>query len=222
MNITLRLFAALRLEAGSDSLLIQLPEGATVGDALEQIQGEYAGLVPHLPACRAAVGNEFVEAGTKLKEGDVLALIPPVQGGSSAPQRMVRVVVLTDKPPLEALKIIYDDSDPPPETGAGAVVEFRGVVRGTENDQPIEGIEYESYLDMAEHQIHRILDDLEQRLPLIRFIVIHTIGMVPAGETSLYIRVESSHRREAFVACQSFIDQLKRDVPIWKHPRSGA
>jgi molybdopterin synthase catalytic subunit len=74
---------------------------------------------------------------------------------------------------------------------------------------------------MAEHQMHRILEDLERRLPLLRIVVIHRTGRVPAGEPSLYVRVESAHRREAFVACQSFIDQMKRDVPIWKHPEQA-
>lgn len=220
MQITVRLFAGLRLDTGTDLLHLELPSGATVGQALGEILKTHRELDPWLSRCRVAVGVDFAENDKVLEDGDDMALIPPVQGG--APHDPPRhSVVVTEKHLDEILPEILGDSRGRSGTGGGAVVEFWGVVREMEDGSPISGIEYEAYTEMAEHQMHRILSDLENRLPLDWVVVVHRIGMVPAGEASLYVRVEARHRREAFVACQSFIDQMKRDVPIWKHVRES-
>lgn len=218
MQITVRLFAALRLEAKTDAIPLELPRGATVSQALDSIHEEHPELRPWLARCRVAVGVDFADPDMVLRDGDTMSLIPPVQGGCEDDETARRIVVLTTEPLDRVLKTLLGDSPGRSETGGGAVVEFWGVVRGTENGAAISGIEYEAHAEMAEHQIHRILEDLENRLPLLREFVLHRIGLVPAGEASLYVRIEARHRREAFVACQSFIDQMKRDVPIWKHP----
>lgn len=219
MRLNVRLFATLRLSKSSDAITIEVPDGATAAEVLETIAREHEDLSRWIPSCRIAVGVDFAQPETVLKEGDDLALIPPVQGGAGDAETPVRTVVLTNKPLDDLAGTLLGGAPSRPEAGGGAVVEFWGIVRGREDGEPIDGIEYEAYPEMAEHQIHRVLDDLEGRLPLLRTLVLHRIGWVPVGEPSLYVRIESSHRREAFVACQSFIDQLKRDVPIWKHVR---
>jgi molybdopterin synthase catalytic subunit len=103
--------------------------------------------------------------------------------------------------------------------GAGAVVDFCGIVRPMENGCGIEGIDYDAHHKMAEHQLKRIAEQAADRFGLRLVILRHRIGFIAAGETSLFLRVASTHRAEAFRATQWIIDELKKKVPIWKRAR---
>jgi molybdopterin synthase catalytic subunit len=105
--------------------------------------------------------------------------------------------------------------------GMGAVVCFLGVVRGTEGDASIRGLEYESFQRMAEHQINLLLDHMAARWPVESVRLVHRIGLVRVNEPSLWVEVVAPHRGEAFAACQWLIDELKRVAPIWKKPVPG-
>ena len=94
---------------------------------------------------------------------------------------------------------------------------FEGVVRPIEEGRPIEALRYEAYQPMARNMLERIARDIAQQENLIRLDVWHSDGEVPVGECSLRVRIESPHRAEALRAMESFVDRLKRDVPIWKH-----
>ena len=102
--------------------------------------------------------------------------------------------------------------------GMGAAVYFSGVVRGSEESQPITAIEYECFRPMAEHQFHQLFDELERRWPVESVRLVHRVGVVKVGESSLWVEVVAPHRGEAFAACQWLIDEMKRLVPIWKKP----
>jgi molybdopterin synthase catalytic subunit len=102
--------------------------------------------------------------------------------------------------------------------GAGAVVDFRGVVRPNENGHEIEGIDYEAHREMAKHQLKRIAEQAAERFGLKLVIIHHRIGFIAAREPSLFLRAASSHRSEAFRASQWIVDELKKKVPIWKRP----
>lgn len=99
----------------------------------------------------------------------------------------------------------------------GAIVSFQGVVRQSENGQPIKGLYYEAYRPMAEKKIREILLELAQAHPCQAITVVHRTGWVPVGECSLYIEIAASHRKKALALCSDFIDRLKQDVPIWKN-----
>ena len=101
---------------------------------------------------------------------------------------------------------------------AGAMVDFWGVVRGTEDGSEITGIEYEAHRAMAEHQLRVIAREGTERFDLMQIIVRHRIGFVAVGEASLLVRVASGHRGEAFLASKWLVDKLKKRAPIWKHP----
>jgi molybdopterin synthase catalytic subunit len=103
--------------------------------------------------------------------------------------------------------------------GAGAVIDFWGVVRPIEDGHEIEGIDYEAHYEMAEHQLKRIAEQAAERFELKRVIVQHRTGFIAVGEASLFLRVASPHRREGFQASQWIVDELKKKVPIWKRPR---
>jgi len=103
-----------------------------------------------------------------------------------------------------------------PNPANGAVVCFSGTVRGEENGKPIQSLFYEAYRPMAENQIQSIIADLAGKYPCTSAEVIHRLGTVPVGETSLFVRVRAPHRAEAFQLLTSFLNRLKQDVPIWK------
>jgi molybdopterin synthase catalytic subunit len=104
------------------------------------------------------------------------------------------------------------------DPAAGAIVDFWGIVRGLEEGREITGIEYEAHGPMAEHQMRGLAENAANRFGLTKVAVHHRVGFVPAAEASIVVRVESAHRPAAFSASQWIMDELKRTVPIWKHP----
>jgi len=105
--------------------------------------------------------------------------------------------------------------------GMGAVVNFLGVVRGSEDDKVITAIEYEAFQKMAEHQFNLLFDEIEKRWPIESVRLVHRLGVVKVNAPSLWVEVIAPHRGEAFAACQWLIDEMKRVVPIWKKPIAG-
>jgi len=101
---------------------------------------------------------------------------------------------------------------------SGAVVYFLGVVRGAEDGNAIQAIDYETFKPMAEHQFNLLFDVMERRWPVESLRLIHRVGIVQVNEPSLWVEVIAPHRGEAFAACQWLIDEMKRVVPIWKKP----
>ena len=125
-------------------------------------------------------------------------------------------IQLTDRPIAETIL-------PPGQPGAvGAWLEFRGVVRGEENGQTIRAIEYEAYPEMAGREIRRLLQEISARHPCRAAKVIHRVGVIPVGETAIYVGVASPHRGAAIALLAEFMDRLKQDVPIWKRGARNA
>lgn len=119
------------------------------------------------------------------------------------------------------LKILFTDqairiANVSPGDGAGALLEFQGIVRGVEHGAAIGGLLYEIYEPMAERMIRRIVEELNAEHPCHSFHVVHRHGPVPVGETAIYVRIEASHRSEAIKVLELFMNRLKVEVPIWK------
>ena len=123
-------------------------------------------------------------------------------------------VLLTDLPLLAPDQAFAEE--------AGAIVDFWGVVRGTERGDRISGIEYEAHRAMAEHQLLALAHATAERFPIRMITIRHRIGFVPVGEASLLVRLGAGHRAEAFRAIEWSVDELKKRVPIWKHPRAAS
>jgi len=102
--------------------------------------------------------------------------------------------------------------------GMGAAVYFSGVVRGSEDAEAIQAIDYEAIEPMVHRQFDLILAELEKRWPIESVRLVHRIGLVKVNDASLWVEVIAPHRGEAFAACQYLIDEMKRVVPIWKKP----
>jgi MoaE-MoaD fusion protein len=201
MRVRVRLFAMLRERAGTGELELDLPEGAVVRDALEQLAEVAAGLPVVM-----AVNREYADEDAPLAPGDELALIPPVSGGASA---VTHARVTGDPLSLDAL--IERVRDP----RAGAVVTFAGVTR------EVERLEYEAYAEMAEERIARIVEDAVAAHGLCAAAAEHRVGAVPLGEPSVLVAVSAPHRPEAFAGAREIIDRVKAEAPVWKREIEG-
>jgi molybdopterin synthase catalytic subunit len=101
----------------------------------------------------------------------------------------------------------------------GASVLFEGVVRDHHEGKRVESITYEAYRPMAEKEIERIVRDVSQQFDGVAIALVHRLGFLHVGETSIAIACTSPHRAEAFAACRMMIDRVKETVPIWKKER---
>jgi molybdopterin synthase catalytic subunit len=191
----------LRERAGARELTLDLPEGASVRDALDQL-GDLASGLPLV----MAVNREYAREEQVLGAGDELALIPPVSGGETA---VVHARVTEEELSLEALAARVRDPR------AGAVVTFQGVTRD------VELLQYEAYVEMAEERMASIVADAVARHELCAGAVEHRIGDVPLSEPSVVVAVSAPHRGEAFAAAREIIDRVKAEAPIWKKEVEG-
>ena len=212
MEITVRLFAVLREHAGAGQLSLELPDGATVADAVAELRrGPLGGLPPAAPFV-AAVEREYVREDHPLAAGDELALVPPVSGGATGAQARVRLAEVTDAPlDPEAVRRLVSD----PSTGATVVF------CGTTRDVP--ALEYEAYVDMARETIARLTAEVVERHGLAAAAVVHRVGTVLREEPSIVVAVSAPHRAEAFAGARDLLDAVKATAPVWKreHPEDG-
>lgn len=118
---------------------------------------------------------------------------------------------------------IVDGPVPPlvrhdPAADVGSLLVFEGIVRGREGDREVMALSYEVYEPMASRVLTRLAEQLAERHGLTSVLVEHSRGVVPVGSPSLRVVIESEHREESLAAMSALIDQLKKDVPIWKMP----
>jgi molybdopterin synthase catalytic subunit len=193
---------------GQNECALDMPDGSTAADALAQLYGKFPALQEADTTARIAIGLEFATRSSQLRDGDLLSLMPPLQGGA---EPVEDELLLTDQPidPAEADLARFGGD-------VGGVVMFWGVVRDLEDGRPIGALEYTGWREMAEHQFRKLLAETHRKWPLKRIRLIHRLGVIAAGEPSLLVRVEAAHRGEAFAAAQFIIDELKQKVPIWK------
>jgi molybdopterin synthase catalytic subunit/molybdopterin converting factor small subunit len=208
MRVNVRLFAILRERAGVSSIDVELPELATVEDALKVLRQrpELADVLARVPV-RMAVNREYVEPGDALHAGDELALITPISGGSDA--NIHARISAEPLSPSDVAKFVASHA-------AGAIVTFQGTTRD------VERLDYEAYLEMAEPYIRRVLRECLERHGLEAIAAEHRVGSVPLGEASVVVAASAAHRDEAFAGARAAIDRIKAEVPIWKRELQGS
>jgi molybdopterin synthase catalytic subunit len=197
VRVSVRLFAGLREQAGAGERELELPVNALVDDvwAALGLGEEPAGLL-------YAVNKEYADRGRSLSDGDEVALIPPVSGGSFS----------LVEGPIDVSAVAADVAD----DRAGAVATFQGTVRAQSRERDVIALEYEAYSGMAEKVMGEIADEVKSRYKLCAVAVTHRLGRVEIGETSVAIAVSAPHRQDALAACRDVIDALKERVPLWK------
>jgi MoaE-MoaD fusion protein len=205
VEVTVRLFAMLRERAGgARELVLELPEGARVRDALASEQ--LATLADGIPLVMA-VNREYADGEQVLDAGDELALIPPVSGGRAGAAPWVRVSA--EPLSLDSLAARVRDAR------AGAVVTFSGITR------EVERLHYDAYAEMAEERMRAIAAEAAERHGLCGAAVEHRVGEVPLSEPSVIVAVSAPHRGEAFAGAREIIDRVKAEAPIWKKEIEG-
>jgi molybdopterin synthase catalytic subunit len=209
VRVRVLLFARYREATGRERVDVELPEGGTVEAAWQAMVDRHPELERYRPYTLFAVGHDYVEADHHLRADDELCFFPPVSGGSDSPSDVYRVVETPLSP--DAIAAIVD------EPGAGGIVIFSGVVRNQTDGRPVKFLEYEAHTSMAEAKIREIGHAVRARWAGVRRVaIVHRIGRLEIGESSVLIAVSAAHRGDAFEACRYAIDTLKRTVPVWK------
>ncbi len=206
MRVSLRYFAGMREALGRSEEAREVAPATTAGALFDQVAAEDPRLSGMKRSTMLMVNQEYVDADHPLAEGDEVAFIPPVSGGSDA--RLFRVTA----EPLDARTVEAAVAGP----AAGAIVTFTGPVRDHARGQAVTALEYEAYEPAAEKMLVRIGEEIRERWGLDRVAIVHRTGLLSVGEASVVIAVASAHRGEAFAACQYAIERLKEIVPIWK------
>ena len=204
MRVRILFFGSLKDLAGKSSDVLELPDGALVRDVLSH----YLALVPRMRELRAslavAVNQEYAGAETVLSSDDEVALLPRVSGGSG------RALIVRD--PIDTQGVLGRMK----QGGDGAAVVFEGVVRNQTRGRRTLYLDYEAYEEMALRQMESLAEQALKEFQVREVALVHRLGRLEVGETSVLIVVASAHRAAAFDACRWLIDTLKRTVPIWK------
>jgi molybdopterin synthase catalytic subunit len=227
MRVRVIPFGVLKEWLSPDAATVELPEGATVGALLEQLR---AGLPEHAPkdafhGIAVGVNAEYAQAAQMLHDGDEVGLLPPVSGGGPTRAGTARsadaldwssaetdVLVALTREAIDADRIVAAV-----KSGEdGAVVVFDGIVRNHSRGRRTLHLDYEAYEEMAVGQMRELGRKARERFGVRHVTMVHRLGRLEIGETSVLIVVASAHRSAAFEACRWLIDTMKQTVPIWK------
>jgi molybdopterin synthase catalytic subunit len=213
MRVRVLFFGRLKDIVGTGEQQAEISEGARVEDLFERYGTTFPELAKFRASVVASVNQEFAEWRAPLSSGDEVAFLPPVSGGSvpfgAAVEENLCVLVRTT---IETSEIVAQLKAPPD----GAVVVFEGIVRNHSAGRTTLYLEYEAYEAMALAKMREIGAEMLEKFPIRRYAMVHRLGRLEIGETSVLIVVCSAHRAAAFDACRFGIDTLKRNVPIWK------
>jgi molybdopterin synthase catalytic subunit len=204
MRVHVLLFAGLREAVGQKQVFLELPEDASLAELMANLSAEHPSVGAYRGRLVISVNAERAPLERVLRDGDEVALLPPVSGGSG--RRWVT------EQPLSMDALIAEVAGP----AMGGLVTFTGIVRDHSRGQTIDHLEYEAYGEMAERELRAIGGQIEQRWPQVRYAVSHRIGRLAIGDAAVMIAAAAPHRAEAFDACRFLIDTLKQTVPIWK------
>ncbi len=205
MSVSVHLFAMLREQRGESRLEVDLISGETVRELFDRLFAEGSNPCP-LESLLFAVNRNYVTAEHVLRDGDEVAFIPPIAGGSGD-----RRVLITDQP-LHLEPLIERVSGP----GRGGIATFTGCVRDHFEGKRVLSLDYEAYTEMALGEMSRLCDEIEAQWPGVAIAMAHRVGHLEVGEPAVHIAAGAGHRAEAFAACQAGIDRLKETVPIFK------
>jgi MoaE-MoaD fusion protein len=224
MQVRVLFFGILKDLAGQGVDSLDLPEHAVLGDVLTHYETRIPRLRGLSSSLAMSINQEYADAESKLHPGDEVALLPPVSGGLDDPSLDLTV----DR--ANCVKIVSEKIDTPALLrkikcpADGAVVVFEGVVRDNSRGRRTLFLDYEAYEEMAIKQMNGLAEQALSQFRIRQVAMVHRIGRLQVGETSVVVLVASAHRAPAFEACRWLIDSLKRTVPVWKkeHFEDGA
>ena len=208
IKVRIRFFGPAKELTGCEELVLTLPEGASVATAVSVLLREFPKLKDRLTHYRLAINLDYADENASLKDGDELALIPPVSGGASE----VSVLVDVSPDPID-LTSLFDFVASPQ---AGAIVSFVGTVREFSRGKKVTALTYEAYEPMAKKELMGIAKEMLSRWQLCKVAIVHRTGTLSVGKISVAIVVSAPHRSDAFEAARYAIERIKEIVPIWK------
>ena len=215
MQVRVLFFGILKDIAGRSSDVLTLPDHATAGAVLEHYEQHMSALHGMGSSVAISVNEEYATPDIRLHSGDEVALLPPVSGGTdNGPYiRLVRARIV----PHDIIPSLERPED-------GAIVIFDGIVRNHSRGKATLFLDYEAYESMALKQLQEMAAAAATRFSIRNLAIVHRLGRIEIGESSVLIAVFSAHRAAAFDACRWLIDTLKKTVPIWKkeHFADGA
>ncbi|MCZ6699041.1 MAG: molybdenum cofactor biosynthesis protein MoaE [Planctomycetota bacterium] len=204
--ISVKFYGPAREVTGETQISIDFEDGETLADVTRRLAERFPRL-GEASGVRLALNRAFVPPEHVLSDGDEVAVIPPVSGGSSSER-----VALVRKP-IDMGDLVADMHD----THAGAVASFAGNVRRDARDgKELVALDYEAYEEMALEQLGCIRTRAIEQHDILDAAIVHRLGRLGLGETSIAVVVIAGHRREAFDACRWIVDAVKADAPIWK------
>jgi molybdopterin synthase catalytic subunit len=213
VKIALLAFASAGDILGTGETTLELAPRTTLGQLKTLLEQRHPALGALWSRLAIAVNGDLRSDDTALADGDEVALLPPVSGGSGAGDRpnSAEATGLTEDPldPGEVARRVADPS-------CGALVVFSGTVRDSHRGRPVERITYSAYRAMAQTRLREIARRLELRYPGTRVAIVHRLGELRVGEPSVVIAVASPHREAAYAANREALERLKTEVPIWK------
>jgi len=213
ITIHVRYFAMMRELIGKSDEMMTLPTPATARDAFARLADATPRIAGLEKSIMLMVNEEYARADHVLQDGDDLAFIPPVSGGSDEESgvTLVRLFRVTDQV-IDPRQVEAAVTGP----DAGAVVTFSGNVRDNARGRDVQALDYEAYVPAAEKMLAHIGLEILDRWPSVRTAITHRTGLLQAGETSVVIACASAHRAQAFEAAAYAIDRIKEIVPVWK------
>jgi molybdopterin synthase catalytic subunit len=216
MDVEIRLFATLKDLTGRDRINISIAEPATVRMLLLDVEDAYPTLAQALPTVLVAVNKAYAGPDARVKDGDEVALFPPVSGGADDLPHPTHFAVMPDEVDLALIHRRLNAPD------VGAIVTFTGSVRGqtsrSGHPETTVHLEYEAYEEMALGKMAQIAIEIWDRWPRVKGVaIIQRIGKLNIGETTTVVACAAGHRDQgAFEAARYGIDRLKEIVPVWK------
>ncbi len=190
----------------------ELPAGESVAGLLIRLRREGTLSEAACSSAAVAVNHEYAAPEQRLNDGDEVAILPPVSGGADSDGAQPSPLVVLVREPIDAAAVgraVKAGAD-------GALCVFDGVVRNNTRGRPTLHLDYEAYDEMALRQMHLLRTEAIEHFEVREVAIVHRLGRLVVGETSVLIAVASAHRGAAFDACRWVIDTLKKTVPIWK------
>ena len=207
-------FGMLKDVVGRAEDRLELEDSATLGGVFDHYGSQFPRMREMAGSILLARNQEFAGPATQLADGDEIAFLPPVSGGSEVRREISEnghFFALTWHP-IVTRKI----ADRLLRGEDGAVVTFEGVVRNNTKGRQTHYLDYECYEPMALKLMARIGHEIAVSYAIGRIALVHRLGRMLIGETSVAVIVTAAHRKAAFEAALEGIDRLKRVVPIWK------
>jgi molybdopterin synthase catalytic subunit/molybdopterin converting factor small subunit len=212
MRIRVLLFGQLKDIIGRQEDSLELAQGAKLSAVTSYYAEHFPKFQPMAASIACSLNQEYAAGSAALRDGDEVGLLPPVSGGKSGLEELQSQHCAIVRSPISSQQIagaIKAGED-------GAAVVFEGIVRNHSRGRRTLYLDYEAYEPMALNELQRLSHSALERFGIRDVRIVHRLGRLQIGETSVLVVTVSAHRAQAFEACRWLIDNLKKTVPIWK------